>query len=80
LSIALEQYGKQSKDRDLERWSATIKLRATRRLGEISAALPKTQGARQAKTTSGNTRQKSKAEVLADARVTQQDASRAGGD
>jgi hypothetical protein len=77
LSIALEHYGKQSKDRDLERWSATIKLRATRRLGEISAALPKTQGARHDQATSGNPRQKSKADVLADAGVSVQDANRA---
>ena len=77
MSIALEHYGKQSKDRDLERWSATIKLRATRRLGEISAALPKTQGARHDQATSGNPRQKSKADVLAQAGVSTQDASRA---
>jgi len=39
-------------------------------------ALPKTQGARQAKTTSGNARQKSKADVLADAGVTVREANR----
>jgi len=77
LSIALEHYGKQSKDRDLERWSATIKLRATRRLGEISAAIPKTQGARHGKGTSSNVRTKSKHEVLAQAGVSKQDANRA---
>jgi len=73
LSIALEYYGRQSKDRDRERWSATIKLRATRRLGEISAALPKRQNRHGKLPTDGSF----KTEVLAQAGITTQDASRA---
>jgi len=54
-------------------WSATIKLRATRRLGEISAALPKHKNQYGASPTVGP----AKTEVLAKAGVSKQDANRA---
>jgi hypothetical protein len=73
----LEQYGRQSKDTDIERYGANIKLRAIRRLGEISAALPKSPGAKKDKGTYGNARHRLKKEALAEAGVSQRDASRA---
>jgi hypothetical protein len=38
---ALRVYGRQANDSDLERWAAEIKVRAMRRIGEISATLEK---------------------------------------
>jgi len=38
---ALRLYARQANDRDLECWTAEIKLRAVRRIGELSAALEK---------------------------------------
>ena len=41
---ALRLYARQAHDKDMEIWTAEIKLRAVRRLGELSAALPSVQG------------------------------------
>ncbi len=73
MSIALEQYGRQAKDVDLETWAAEIKLRAWRRLGEISRGLAKRQNQHDALPIIG----RAKNEVLAQAGVSVQDASRA---
>lgn len=43
---ALQAYAKQAKDPELERMAAEIRLRAKRRVGEISLELEKAQGAR----------------------------------
>ena len=41
---ALRLYARQAHDKDMEIWTAEIKLRAVRRLGELSAALPSSTG------------------------------------
>lgn len=41
---ALRLYARQAHDKDMEIWTAEIKLRAVRRIGELSAALPKITG------------------------------------
>jgi len=41
---ALRAYGRQANDHELETWAAEIKLRANRRIGELSAALEKRSG------------------------------------
>ena len=41
---ALRLYARQAHDKDMEIWTAEIKLRAVRRLGELSAALEKSGG------------------------------------
>jgi hypothetical protein len=76
-AIALELYGRQAKDKDIENWAAEIKLRANRRLGEISAALPTAQGARKDKGTWSDRGTKCKKEILAEAGLSNQDADRA---
>lgn len=43
---ALQVYARQAKNLELERWVAEIRLRARRRIGELSAQLEKAQGAR----------------------------------
>lgn len=40
-AAAIEAYARQRNDVEMERWVAEIKLRATRRIGELSAALEK---------------------------------------
>ena len=75
-AIALELYGRQVKDKDIENWAAEIKLRASRRLGEISLELPKKAGPPK-KNNSGEPRHNCKAKVLEKAGISTQDASRA---
>ncbi len=58
LSIALEHYGRQAKDVDLETWATEIKLRAWRRLGEISRELPKSKNQYSAIPTVGGAKEK----------------------
>lgn len=40
-ALALQAYARQARDPDMERWVAEIRLRARRRVGELSAALEK---------------------------------------
>jgi len=61
---------------DLEIRAAEIKLRAKRRIGEITSDLPKAQGARRDKPTSPHGGEKSKKEVLTQAGLSTQEASR----
>lgn len=65
---ALRLYAKQAHDKDMEIWTAEIKLRAVRRLGELSAALEKSGGGANplATLTDGG---KSKSEALASAGI-----------
>lgn len=43
-ALALQVYARQARDLDMERWVAEIRLRARRRVGELSAALETAQG------------------------------------
>ena len=45
-AVALQSYARQVRDPDMERWVAEIRLRARRRVGELSAALGTAQGVR----------------------------------
>lgn len=43
-AVALAAYARQAKDADMERWVAEIRLRARRRIGELTADLPDGRG------------------------------------
>jgi len=45
-AMALQAYARQARDPDMERWVAEIRLRARRRVGELSAALETSERAR----------------------------------
>jgi len=68
--------GRQGNDHDLETWAAEIKLRANRRIGELSAGLEKTQGARSDKQLLPLNGRSLKLATLAAAGIRQQQASR----
>ena len=74
-AAALQLYGKQANDPRLESMAAEIKLRAYRRIGEISAALDKSGGGAnpQATLPTGGT---SKADALKDAGISRSTANR----
>lgn len=65
---ALRLYARQAHDKDMEIWTAEIKLRAVRRLGELSAALEKSSGGANPLATLLNS-EKSKSEALASAGI-----------
>ena len=75
-AAALEAYARQSQDHEMETWAAEIRVRAMRRIGEISkdlaAAKPAGGRGKVVLPTSGRT----KAETLADAGLTVQEANR----
>jgi len=73
---ALRAYGRQANDHELETWAAEIKLRANRRIGELSAQLEKTQGARSDKQLVPRNGTSSKLSTLAEAGIRSQQASR----
>lgn len=71
---ALRVYARQRDDHELETWVAEIKIRANRRLGELTAALPKAKAGTSKNGKRGGTNElptggKFKAEVLAEAGV-----------
>ncbi len=69
---AMRHYARQAKDPDMEIWLAEIRIRALRRLGELTKQLEK--GAGNRFTGAGKS---TKAKILHDADVTPQDATRA---
>ena len=72
---ALLIYARQTKDAEMEAWVAEIKLRAMRRIGELSAELENTQGKR-TDTLLPTSGKKSKAEALKDAGISKSSADR----
>ncbi len=70
---ALKLYAKQKGDTDMEFWIAEIKIRAARRMGELTMELETTQGARNELVPQGG---RSKAKILKDAGISTQEASR----
>lgn len=74
---AMEAYARQIKDTELSRWVTEIRLRAERRLGELMAEQPKAQGAREAGTNRGTTRDRSKPASLAEQGIDKNLANRA---
>ena len=73
---ALEAYAKQANDRQLEIMSAEIRIRAKRRIGELSAALKTLQGARADLTLSHTWDEVGKREALSLAGVSKSEAYR----
>ena len=71
---ALRLYARQAHDKDMEIWTAEIKLRAVRRLGELSAALETNERARVDLRLNGETQTKTQA--LADAGISKPTANR----
>lgn len=69
-------YARQRKDSAMEIWVAEIKLRAARRIGEISKALEKAQGKRSDIELSHTEMTKSKKQALAQAGLSKQVANR----
>jgi len=74
-AAALQAYARQRADVDMERWTAEIKLRAVRRIGELSKELDKAQGGRTDRL-SNNAVTKSKEKALKRAGITKMSASR----
>ena len=72
-SEALRLYAKQANNTEMEQWAAEIKLRAQRRIGEISASLETQQGKTQLLPTGGK---KFKADALAEAGISTSTANR----
>jgi len=70
-AVALQSYARQVRDPDMERWVAEIRLRARRRVGELSAALETAQGSNQHRSTAGT-----KLEALAAAGLSKVEAHR----
>jgi len=69
-TAALSAYARQVNDKDMECWLAEMKMRAMRRVGELTSEIKTTQGARNELSTSGGT--KSKTEQLKAAGLTKQ--------